>query len=199
MLNITSRIKLSKKSLQKIKKLILKKNGLNSKSWDNISNKVKNEISIKLLFNQGPKCVYCERYFIGETNEIDHFAHKGKYPQYTFITANLFYACNYCNSFVKNQRNTIYSLPQREYNRNFFAIVHPYYNNPDNEIFYKDEDRVDINWDMCTDIGKETVVFWNWDKSIMTTIRTKTVLEQRLNPLTNDEEKILIQEIIAYK
>lgn len=198
MLNITSRIKLSTKSKEKITKLISKK-GLSSKSWDKISKKVKNEISIKLLFNQGPKCVYCERYFIALTNEIDHFAHKGKYPEYTFLTTNLFYACNYCNSYLKNQRNTIYGLPQLDYKKNFFAIVHPYYDNPENEIIFKDNDRVYIDWDRCSDIGKETVKFWNWDKTMMTTIRATTVLEQRLNPLTNYKEKILIQEIIAYK
>ncbi len=199
MLNITKRIVLSKTSKRIVRKLRRKKKGLNSKSWDDISNFVKNEISTKLLNSHGVKCVYCERYFIGLKNEIDHLAHKGDYSQYSFITSNLFYACNYCNSMIKNQRNTIRGLPNLNYKLNDFEIVHPLFHIPDNEIVFKDADRVDFDWDNCTDIGRRTITFWKWDEFIFTKIRSETLNIQRLNPLTSIEETLLIKEIISYK
>lgn len=199
MFNITQRISLSSKSKKLIRKLIRKKKGLNSKSWDDIQNSVKNEISRKLLETHGPKCIYCERYFIGEKNEIDHFAHKGDYSQYTFITTNLFYACNYCNSMIKNQRDTLRDLPNINYRLNDFEIAHPYFHNTDIEIVFKDADRIYYDWDNCTDLGKRTITFWEWDEFIFTTIRSETLVRQRLNPLTSQQEEKLINKIIAYK
>ena len=100
---------------------------------------------------------------------------------------------------IKNQRNTIDGAPNINYRLNNFLIVHPYLNIPDNEIAFKDADRVDFDWDNCSDLGKETIEFWEWDKLIFTRIRANEVLIQRLNPLTSDDEKLLIHEIIAYK
>jgi uncharacterized protein (TIGR02646 family) len=199
MLNVTQRISLSKKSKRLIRKLIKKENGLKSTSWNNIEKSVKHEISKKLLEKHGPRCIYCERYFLAEKNEIDHLAHKGNYYQYTFITTNLFYACNYCNSMIKNQRNTIVGLPNKNYKLNKFYIVHPYFNNPSNELKYQDGDRIYFDWVNCSDLGKSTIKFWGWDGFIYTNLRAKIILQERLNPLTSEEEKLLIQEIIAYK
>jgi len=199
MINIENRISLSKASKIIVKELVRQQKGLNSKSWDAISKNVKNEISKKLLYNQRAKCVYCERYFIGLKNEIDHFAHKGEYSQYTFVTTNLFYSCNYCNSLIKNQRPTIVGNANINYKINDFLIIHPYFHNPDKEIVFKDKDRVDFDWENCSKLGKDTITFWYWDEFVSTKIRAKTVLLERLEPLSTIEEITLIQEIIAYK
>lgn len=198
MINITTRISLSKTS-KKIIKTHIRKQPYSSKTWDVINKAVKNEISKKLLFNQGPYCVYCERSFLREKIEIDHFAHKGDYSQFTFTTINLFYSCNFCNSLVKNQRSTIFELPHVNYRNCTFLIVHPFLNNPDDEILFKDPERVDIDWDQCTDLGKDTITFWKWDEQEMTMFRAQMATIRRLHPLTSEAERDLINKIIAYK
>lgn len=200
MLNINKRISLSRQSKRLIKKLRRKDNGLNGDSWKNIHKSVKNELSKKLLFNHSPRCVYCERYFIAERSEIDHFAHKARYPQFTFITPNLYYSCNFCNSSNrKGQKQTIIGTVNAKYNLCNFLILHPYFDNPDDEIKFKDRERVDFDWNNCTIKGKETIKFWKWDDTPMTLLRAQNSLINRLNPLTSDNEIKLIQEIISYK
>lgn len=200
MLNVVYRISLSKKSKRIIRKLKKKNNyKLNQDSWSKVDRKVKNEISKKLFAMNGFKCTYCERYLIGLGPQIDHFSHKASTPQFTFIPVNLFYSCSYCNSSaVKGQKTTINHLVNY-YNNCTFTIVHPYYDNPDDEIFYRDEDRVFIDWNNCTQKGKNTIAFFEYDLEIMTNIRARTLVYERLNPLLSDDEKKLIQKSIAYK
>ena len=200
MLNIEARISLSKASKAKIKSLKKATNNrLQSDSWKSIHKSVKNEISKKLLAAHGFKCVYCERDLIGLSHQIDHFAHKADYPEFTFIPVNVFYACGFCNSSaVKGQKNVIAVLEDR-YDQTIFEIVHPYYNNPENEIAYRDQDRVDIDLSRCTNLGKRTIVFFKYHEPFMTMIRAKQLIHERMNPLVKDEERQLIQEAIAYK
>ncbi|MDP3147722.1 MAG: retron system putative HNH endonuclease [Ignavibacteria bacterium] len=200
MLNITSRISFSKDAKRRIKKFYKKnKGGLDSSSWANISKNVKNEISRKLFAKDGYKCIYCERYLIALSPEIDHFAHKAAYPQFTFTTVNFFYSCGFCNSTSrKGQKSTILSLHQY-YNRCIFNIIHPYYDDPNNEIKFQDADRIKLDWDNCTIKGKATIDFFHYNDTIMTMIRSRDLGIDRLNPLLSSDERKLIQESIAYK
>lgn len=200
MLNITTRISLSRASRRFIQDLKVRQGGnFTTASWSRIRNVVKNEISGKLFLNQGLKCVYCERYLIGLGHEMDHFAHKGDYPQFTFIPVNIFYSCKFCNSpSRKGQKNTISNL-MIQYNQCAFSIVHPFFANPDVEIVFSDQDRVYFDRNGCTKSGRDTIDFFSWDDLIYTTIRSKILINERLNPLTSKDEMKLIQEAIAYK
>lgn len=200
MLNINTRITISRASKGYINALKKRQHGsFTQASWSMIRNSVKNEISGRLFSNQGLKCVYCERYLIGLGHEIDHFAHKGDYPQFTFIPINLFYSCKLCNSPArKGQKNTI-RIPANNYNICSFSIVHPYLHNPDIEIVFSDPDRIYFDKTSCTQLGRDTIDFFTWDDLLYTTIRSRILITERLNPLITQEERKLIQEAIAYK
>jgi hypothetical protein len=200
MLNITTRISFSTAVKNSIKALKMRQHGsFTQASWSMIENPVKNEISGRLLANQGLKCVYCERYLIGMGHEMDHFAHKGQYPQFTFTSVNLFYSCKHCNSSArKGQKNTISNLLPY-YHQCTFAIVHPYFHNPNVEIVFSDPERVYFDRPNCSQIGRDTIDFFGWDDLLYTIIRSRNLAYDRLNPLTTHQEIELIQEAIAYK
>ncbi len=123
MLNITTRISLSRASKSFIRALRSRQHGsFTQASWKMIRKSVKNEISGKLFANQGLKCVYCERNLIGMGHEIDHFAHKADYSEFTFISVNLFYSCKLCNSSErKGQKKTI-DVIDPHYNKCTFRL-----------------------------------------------------------------------------
>lgn len=200
MLNINTRISLSSTSKSSIRVLkAIQRGNFTHASWDMIGKRVKNEISKRLFVNQGLKCVYCERYLIGLGHEIDHFAHKADYPQFTFIPVNLFYSCKFCNSpGRKGQKNTILNINSR-YDRCTFSIVHPFYHNPEVEIVFSDADRIYFDRPNCSQLGQDTIDFFDWGDLLYSTIRSKILVNERLNPLTSVEEIQLIQESIAYK
>lgn len=200
MLNITRRISVSRKSRAFINTLKARQKGrFTQKSWSMIRNSVKNEISKKLFANQGLRCVYCERYLIGLGHEIDHFAHKSDYPEFTFISLNLFYSCKLCNSAErKGQKNTI-NTHTKQYDQCSFSIVHPFYNDPSIEIIYTDADKIYYDRLRCSQLGNHTIDFFGWDDLLYSTIRSRTLVNERLNPLASQEERQLIQLAISYK
>jgi uncharacterized protein (TIGR02646 family) len=200
MLNITTRISLTRSSKRLVKDLKFKQGGgFDSSSWGKIKRIVKHEMSGKLFLNQGLRCVYCERYLIALGHEMDHFAHKSDFPQFTFVPVNIFYSCSYCNSSSrKGQKSTISKL-MFQYNQCEFSIIHPFYGNPDIEIIFSDADRVYFDRDSCTHLGKNTIDFFGWDDLMYTTIRAKSLTQERLKPLTLKGEMELIQEAISYK
>jgi uncharacterized protein (TIGR02646 family) len=200
MLNINTKITLSTESECYIQTLKSRQGGnFTQASWGMIRNSVKNEISGKLFANQGLKCVFCERYLIGLGHEMDHFAHKGDYPEFTFSPENIFYSCKSCNSPErKGQKNTI-DVKKPVYNRCTFLIVHPFFNDPTIEIIFTDHDRIYFDRVKCTQLGKNTIDFFRWDDLLYSTIRSRTLINERLNPLTSQEEIALIQLSIAYK
>lgn len=200
MLNITTRISLTRRSRARIRELKARQHdNFTQAAWGLIHREVKHEISAKLFNNQGLKCVYCERYLIGLGHEIDHFAHKGEYPQFTFVPINLFYSCKLCNSSErKGQKSTIDNLDD-QYNLCTFSIVHPFINNPDIEILYTDEDRVYFDRVNCSQLGRDTIDFFNWGDLIYTNIRSRILTYERLNPLTSVAERELIHASLAYR
>ena len=201
MLNIVNRFSLSKKSKKAIKKFKRKNGGaFDGDSWKNIGKRIKNDISKKILFIQGPRCVYCERLLLATGNQIDHFAHKAQYYQFTFEPINLFYSCTFCNSSDrKGQKDTVNAPVNIQYNLCDFNIAHPYLNNPENEIFYQDNDRIFFDKPSCSELGLATIDFFKWDDELMTLFRANTLRNERLNPFTTEQEKQLILQIIAYK
>jgi uncharacterized protein (TIGR02646 family) len=199
MINVTKTYILTQTSIDIIDEHRRINRDFNSKSWSLIHKSVKNEISTKIFDNHGFKCIYCERDLIGLGNEMDHFAHKGDYPKFTFIPENIFYSCKFCNSTSrKGQKNTVKN-ENSLYNRCDFLIVHPFFDNPDNEIKFLDDDRIFFDRPNCSKLGRDTIDFFRWDDLVYTTIRSRTLINERLNPLTSTDEKILIQEAITYK
>ncbi len=199
MLNINTRISLSKAAKRIIKAFCKKNSPLTVDAWKSIRVSVKNEISKKLLLNQRLKCAYCERHLYALGNEIDHFAHKAVYPQFSFNTVNLFYACKFCNSAsIKGQKPTVSTL-SNHYQQCTFTILHPYFHDIDTEIIFSDLDKIYFDFLLCSQIAKDTIYFFKYDELLMTTVRSKTLVMQRLQPLTTTEENALIQECIAYK
>lgn len=200
MLNIETRISFTIESKRKINKFWKKKQGiLDADSWSEIHRSVKNEASTKLLWNQDFKCVYCERYLIHLGHEIDHFAHKAVNARFSFNPTNLFYACHSCNSAARKGQHNVVMVENDRYNQCEFCIVHPYFDNPDQEIIFTDPDRVTLDWNNCTNLGKATIVFFGFEDYTMTTVRSRQLLYDRMNPLTEDDEFFLIQEAIAYR
>ncbi len=80
-----------------------------------------------------------------------------------------------------------------------FSIVHPYLDDPTIEIIYTDPDRIFFDRTNCTQLGKDTIDFFRWDDLLYSTIRSRTLIGERLNPLTTQEERALIQLAISYK
>ena len=200
MLNLTKRISLSHDSKRKIKAFWKKKKGvLNADSWNSINNQVKNEISKKSLVNQRFKCVYCQRYLYGQSPELEHFANKGNYPRFSFNPTNIFYSCHFCNSTErKGELDTILIYSAR-YDQCMFSILHPLRDDIDKELIYQDADKIFFNWQLCSQTASDTIVSLMFDDLMMTTIRSRDLRNQRLNPLTSEQEKELIQLSIAYK
>lgn len=199
MLNIKSRISLTRKSKTLISALKRKQVNFTPASWGKIDNEVKSEISGRLLLNQRLKCAYCERYLIALGHEIDHFAHKADYPEFTFTSTNLFYSCKFCNSpGRKGQKRTIANL-STQYQNCTFSIVHPFYHDPTAEIVFSDPDRIYFDLVNCTQLGRDTITFFGWDDLIYSVIRSRILINERLNPLASLEELKLIQESIAYR
>ncbi|MDP4282797.1 MAG: hypothetical protein Q8891_00090 [Bacteroidota bacterium] len=200
MLNITHRICLSKNSKKIIKKYWRNRRGvLDAHSWNSINNRVKNDISKKSLKNQGFKCVFCQRYLYGQSPELEHFANKALYARFSFNPINIFYSCHFCNSTDrKGILNTILIYNNR-YDQCMFSILHPYLDDIDAQLIYQDEDKVLFDWLSCSQRARDTIVSLILDDPIMSNIRSRDLLYQRLNPLTSISENELIQLSIAYK
>lgn len=200
MLNLISRISLSKGAKDYIRKYWQQRKGiLDGNSWGAVNAKVKNEISKKSLFNQRYKCVYCQRYLYGQSPELDHFANKADYPRFSFNPINLFYSCHFCNSpDRKGELNTIL-LYNNRYDQCMFSILHPYLDDIDNELIYQDDDKIMFDWVACSQTARNTIVALMLDDVMMTTIRSRDLRNQRLAPLTMKDENELIQLSIAYR
>lgn len=94
-------------------------------------------IKTKLLAIQGDYCIYCglhEKY-CGSKLQREHIAHKGKdgYPTFMFEPFNLCLACYRCNCELKNDLD-IASGNKTTYSENEFIIIHPYFDEINNEL-----------------------------------------------------------------
>ena len=47
--------------------------------------------------------------------------------------------------------------------------------------------------------GKRTILFFKYHETFMTIIRARQLQLERLNPLTTEDQRKLIQQAIAYK
>ena len=136
--------------------------------WDDIqpeTNAIKHHISKHTIIAQGGRCAYCETVLAKGDVAIEHIAPKKHYGTFTFEPYNLVSSCTCCNAPVnKGQKKTIVDPAKSAYDQNTFSIVHPYFDNPDDHIRYKDAERTIIDEKNCTAKGKATIKLFNWDQ-----------------------------------
>lgn len=142
---------------------------LGKDGWDSgrkEAKNIKNHISTETIIAQGGRCAYCERILTKGEVAIEHIAHKGLYGEFTYEPFNLVSSCTCCNSpSNKGQKNTLAGLIDREnYANNKFAIVHPYFDTPEEHLKYIDAEHTVFDWNNCSEKGKETIRLFNWNE-----------------------------------
>lgn len=166
--------------------------------WDKASSAIKNKISDHTLRIQRGYCAYCEfPLFKGEI-EIEHIANKGANGEFTFESLNLVTSCKSCNSPInKGQKPTIKVLKEK-YKECEFFIVHPFLDNPEEHIVYKDEECIMYDLNMCSPKGIYTISkIFNWHENWAVEKRYYLSLIKKAGLPINIEQKIL--EISTYK
>lgn len=163
---------------------------------DNNTKNLKRRICDYYLRKQGCKCIYCESILKKGYLAIEHFVPKGLHKEFTFHPKNLFISCGACNSpAIKGEKETINSPFTSKYRKNTFKIVHPFLDNPDEHLFYKDERKTMFDLARCTPKGKATISFFEWD-SINAFIDRERNARSRDIPLYMNK---LILEISVYR
>lgn len=135
------------------------------KAWekkDNATLALKNKISNYTILKQKNKCVYCED-LITFGAQLDHIAPKQQYPDYCYEPKNLVTSCPICNMYIKNADDPIVVHNPQRYELNIFQIVHPYFNDPEQHIKYINGDRVILDTNHCSTIGKATITMFKLD------------------------------------
>lgn len=171
-------------------------------AWNNQmeeTKRIKNKISLMLLYGQRLRCVYCEKSLIGIDKEIDHIAPKHLNPEFSFEALNLAYACGYCNGTSKKGGKPTANEAQPFYNQIQFLIVHPYLDDPEEHIVYQDDDRIYLDIERCTDKGRETINMFKFNEDEMITFRAKTLKLERDNPINDETLSRLVKETASYK
>lgn len=97
--------------------------------WNKNPDMLRLPIREKLRTFQNDFCVYCGCP-VYEKEDVEHIAHKSKYPQFIFTPKNLAYSCKTCNQTYKKQVDIISAL-DAEYEKCTFSIVHPYLDDVD--------------------------------------------------------------------
>lgn len=172
--------------------------GLNgAKMWGRPEAKnIKSRIGDHYIRKQRCRCVYCEALLEEGGWAIEHFAPKSKHEDFTFHPKNLFAACFVCNSTkIKGDKDTVNPPKSSKYRKNSFKIIHPYFDNPEEHLFYLDRDRIVLDMPRCTQKGKDTIDFFHWQSQCSITKRILTA-ESRKLPIDINK---LILEISIYK
>lgn len=175
----------------------VKTNG-GQKGWekaDNTTKDLKNSISEYTLIKQQNKCAYCEELITGGA-QLDHIVPKQLHPEFCYEPKNLLTSCAVCNMYIKNAGDTIKSPVQKRYEQNLFTIVHPYFNDPNVHIKYTNEDRVIIDMNGSTDLGKATIDFFHLNDYPAYVRRVKQFGDTKKYPI---DLRILAKKCSAYK
>lgn len=120
MLNLTKDISLNKKQRDIIKGF----GTLKKEHWQRNQTRLREKITSDLKELQNNRCVYCGCEIL-DTPDVEHIAHKAKYPQFLFTPKNLALSCKTCNQMYKGETDIIEILNQ-DYLKCKFSMVHPY-------------------------------------------------------------------------
>lgn len=120
MLNLTKSISLNEEQ----KKIINNFGILKKEHWNRNQTKLRKKITSDLKVLQNNRCVYCGCEIL-DTPDVEHIAHKAKYPQFLFMPSNLALSCKTCNQMYKGETDVIKTL-RKDYLKCKFLMVHPY-------------------------------------------------------------------------
>ncbi|MFS1286303.1 HNH endonuclease [Pseudomonas piscis] len=154
-----------------------------AKQWDLKTNQMKAykaSLLEQLLKIQNNRCVYCGTGLRRQLVDREHFAHKdqkGGWPEFMFITENLFAACGYCNRMLKGTKSMI-----KLYNKNYrdceFHLIHPYFDTASEEISFVERGVSDaIFVKKITQKGEDTIDFFELDSASATARRAGYITE----------------------
>lgn len=125
---------------------------------------LKEKIRRHYLTIQRVRCVYCEAILERGSADIEHFAPKSKHIPFLYEPLNLTCSCPICNGVSKKgKRNTIDGKAVMPYENNTFKYVHPFLDDVDKEIKYRDPFKILFDRKRCTDKGNLTIDMFNWD------------------------------------
>lgn len=166
------------------------------KGVDDIFVNIQKRIRKHSLVIQRVKCVYCETALEFGGAHIEHFAPKGKHPEFLYEPLNLSCSCPNCNGVAKKgDRETIDGQFEKNYTRNRFKYVHPYLDDVDKEIRYRDPFKLFYNREKCSEKGLRTIDMFHWDTIHARRKRFMNLLDRS----TDKKRRKMIAEILGYK
>lgn len=125
---------------------------------------LKHRISKRTLWEQDCRCAYCECMMVKGNCFIEHFVPKSLHREFVYEPENLTSSCGRCNcTGIKGHKETLDSTLNTTYNLNQFKIVHPYIDQPDQHIIFKDAERTVFDKARCSPKGLATIEFFHWD------------------------------------
>lgn len=134
--------------------------GINNKA----EKALKHRISKRTLWEQDCRCAYCECMLVQGNCFIEHLVPKSLYREFVYEPENLTSSCGRCNcTGIKGNKETLNSTLNVEYSQNDFKIVHPYFDQPDQHIVFKDAERTIFDKARCSPKGLDTIEFFHWD------------------------------------
>ena len=158
---------------------------------DKMTNRIKHRISLRTLRNQDRRCAFYDAILLVGSTHIEHIVPKGLHGEYTFEPLNLVSSCASCNSpGKKGESETVRTPLATRYCDNQFLIVHPYLDNPEDHIKYKDDQRIELDYAKCSQKGKATVDLFDWDNLWAQNNRVAIAR-------TRDFDKATLKEILA--
>ncbi len=155
---------------------------------------IKKSIKHHCLGIQRVKCVFCETLLVYGGVHIEHFAPKWKNKDFIYEPLNLSCSCPVCNS-LKGKRLTIEGDVVMPYQNNQFKYVHPYLDNVDIEIRYRDPFHLYYARNRCSQKGLRTIDMFHWD----TLHARKKRFSNLLVRTTERGRRKMIAEILDYK
>lgn len=157
---------------------------------------IKTAIKKHTLKVQKVRCAFCETILEYGGVQIEHFAPKGRYPQYLYEPLNLVCSCPVCNGFSKKgTKDTIAGNAKVIYRDNKFRYVHPYLDDVDAEIRFRDPFKIFLDYDHCSERGKLTIDMFHWN----TTHARKKRFSNLLVWTTEESRRNMIEEILNFK
>lgn len=155
---------------------------------------IKKSIKHHCLGMQRVKCVFCETLLVYGAAHIEHFAPKWKNKEFIYEPLNLSCSCPVCNS-LKGKRLTIEGDVVLPYQNNQFKYVHPYLDDVNMEIRYRDPFHLYYDRNRCSQKGLRTIDMFHWD----TFHARKKRFSNLLVRTTERGRRKMIAEILDYK
>lgn len=158
--------------------------------------RLKEKIRRHYLTIQKVRCVYCETLLERGSSDIEHFAPKWRHIPFLYEPLNLTCSCPICNGVSKKgKRDTIDGTVVMPYENNAFKYVHPFLDDVDKEIKYRDPFRILFDRKRCSPKGNATIDMFNWDTAQCKKKRFLNLLIRT----TDSERREMISDILGYK